>query len=180
LHDVLPANPLDTGAFRRLMGQFATGVCVVATSAPDEARDESAGEALAGITVNSFVSVSLDPLLVCWSLGNDSSQFDLWTKTQDFSISILSQEHAELALRYAVRGSRDLMASDFERTQKGLPVITGALGYLECRQWSLYPAGDHTMVFGEVIGMKQASLDLEEGRGRPLTFFDGEFGRIAD
>jgi flavin reductase (DIM6/NTAB) family NADH-FMN oxidoreductase RutF len=161
---------MDTAAFRRLMGQFATGVCVV--SANDRAS-QSGGD-IAGITVNSFVSVSLEPLLVCWSLGNDSSQFALWTETENFAISILAQDQADLARRYATRGSRDLDPRDFERTTHGLPVIAGALGYLECRQWSIYPAGDHTMVLGEVIGMHQAPC------GRPLTFYGGAFGRIAD
>lgn len=170
MHDVLPADPLDTGAFRQLMGQFATGVCVVSTTV----QCGGGGEELAGITVNSFVSISLDPLLVCWSLGNDSSQFEVWSEAQRFAISILAHDQGDLALRYAVRGSRDLKDDDFEQSRLGNPVISGALGYLECRQWSLYPAGDHTMVLGEVIGMRQAS------QGRPLVFYGGEFGQIAD
>ncbi|MEL6539834.1 MAG: flavin reductase family protein [Pseudomonadota bacterium] len=170
MHDVLPADPLDTGAFRQLMGQFATGVCVVSTTLPRA----GGGEELAGITVNSFVSISLDPLLVCWSLGNDSSQFEVWSEAQRFAISILGQDQGDLALRYAVRGSRELNDDDFEQSRYGNPVISGALGYLECRQWSLYPAGDHTMVLGEVIGMHQAS------HGRPLVFYGGEFGQIAN
>jgi flavin reductase (DIM6/NTAB) family NADH-FMN oxidoreductase RutF len=152
------------------MGQFATGVCVV--SAPDP--DQSGGAGIAGITINSFVSVSLEPVLVCWSLGNDSSQFELWTKVQDFAISILAQDQSGIGRRYATRGSRDLDPGDFERSAGGLPVIAGALGFLECRQWSLYPAGDHTMILGEVTGMNQAPS------GRPLTFYGGAFGRIAD
>lgn len=166
MHDVRTADPLDTAAFRRLMGQFATGVCVVSASTPD-------GE-IAGITVNSFVSVSLDPLLVAWSLGNTSSQFEMWATVPEFAISILANDQADLARRYAARGSRELEQSDFARTQKGLPVIAGSLGYLECRQWSLYPAGDHTMVFGEVVAMRQAD------EGRPLAFYAGAFGEIAE
>ncbi|NQX93702.1 MAG: flavin reductase family protein [Erythrobacter sp.] len=170
MHDVLPPQILDTAAFRRLMGQFATGVCVVSVNAPDD----GAGDTMAGITVNSFVSVSLEPRLVCWSLGNASSQFELWTEAPEFAISILAEDQKDLARRYAVRGSRELNPHDFVRTDRGLPIIDGALGYLECRQWSLYPAGDHTMVFGEVTGMHQATV------GRPLTFYAGAFGQIVD
>lgn len=166
MHDVRTADPLDTATFRRLMGQFATGVCVVSVSTPE-------GE-IAGITVNSFVSVSLDPLLVAWSLGNASSQFELWTTAPEFAISILADDQADLARRYATRGSRELDQTDFAHTPRGVPVIAGSLGYLECRQWSLYPAGDHTMVFGEVVAMHQA------GEGRPLAFYAGAFGQIAE
>ena len=94
MHDVRTADPLDTAAFRRLMGQFATGVCVVSAGT-------SEGK-IAGITVNSFVSVSLDPLLVAWSLGNASSQFELWTTAPQFAISILAEEQGELARRLVV------------------------------------------------------------------------------
>jgi flavin reductase (DIM6/NTAB) family NADH-FMN oxidoreductase RutF len=166
LRQALPADPLDTTEFRRLMGQFATGVCVVSTAGRH-------GD-LAGITVNSLVSVSLDPLLVCWGLQNGSSQFELWSRAENFAVSILGEGQAGLARRYAARGSSELDPRDFIRTQRGLPVIAGALAHLECRQWSLYPAGDHTMVFGEVIGMAQAP------QGRPLGYFGGDFCRIAD
>ena len=166
MHDVLPADPIDAAAFRRLMSQFATGVCVVSARSPD-------GE-LAGITVNSFVSVSLNPLLVSWSLQNTSSQFDLWSKAPEFAVSILAEDQQELARRYATRGSSALVQQDFVDTGRGLPVIEGALGFLECRQWSLYLAGDHTVVFGEVLGLEQGSV------GKPLGFFGGAFCTIAD
>ncbi len=166
MHDVLPANPVETAAFRKLMSQFATGVCVVSACDADGLH--------CGITVNSLVSVSLEPLLVCWSVQNSASQFDLWTQASNFAVSILGENQRDIAMRYASRGSSGLRDVDFEQSPGGLPVIAGAMGYFECRQWSLYPAGDHTMIFGEVMGIDQAS------DARPLGFFGGEFCRIAD
>ena len=52
--------PLDARAFRRALGQFATGVTVITTREADS-------PAPVGITVNSFASVSLDPPLILWS-----------------------------------------------------------------------------------------------------------------
>jgi len=168
LHNVPPTDLLDAASFRSLMSQFTTGVCVVSTLRKEA---ESTNE-IAGITVNSLVSVSLDPLLVCWSLQNQSSQFDLWSGATDFTISILAEGQAELAKRYAARGSSALDAGDYVTSPGGLPVIKGALGFIECRQWSLYQAGDHTMVFGEVIGLSKAP------DAKPLGFFRGDFCRI--
>ena len=165
MHDVKPQLPVEPADFRKLMSQFATGVCVVSTLS--EAGDPS------GITVNSLVSVSLEPMLVCWSLQNDSSQFALWSEAKDFAISILSEDQADVALRYAARGDTAREDDDFVQSGAGLPVIREALAYIECRQWSLYPAGDHTMVFGQVTGTQQAP------GGKPLGFFGGEFCRIA-
>ncbi|MEO0464035.1 MAG: flavin reductase family protein [Pseudomonadota bacterium] len=166
MHDVLPADPVEPAAFRKLMGQFATGVCVVA--AP------RGGGGVSGITVNSFVSVSLDPMLVCWSIQNQSSQFDFWAQAPGFTISILNEDQGSLARRYAARGDTESSDDDFIQSASGLPVVSDAIGHLECRQWSLYPVGDHTMVFGEVVGM--SAVD----GGRPLGFFGGAFCRISD
>ncbi|HRN05271.1 MAG TPA: flavin reductase family protein [Ottowia sp.] len=53
-------NPVFTHrALRNKLGQFPTGVCVVTARAP--------GGAPIGLTINSFVPVSLEPPLVSWT-----------------------------------------------------------------------------------------------------------------
>lgn len=169
---------VDAAAFRSLMGQFATGVCVVSAAGPD-------GEAL-GITVNSFVSVSLDPMLVSWSLHNSASQFDVWAGAGAYSISILAADQQETALRYASRKGIERVPADFASGPSGVPHIAGALGYLECRPWKNYPAGDHTLILGEVSGLYRAGHEDIAGAGmggaggRPLLFFGSAFRQIGD
>ena len=92
-HQTLAPNATD---FRQLMGLFTTGVCVVSV--------ETSDQNLAAMTINSFVSVSLDPMLVCWSLQNSASQFDLFAKADRFAFSILGSTQADIAQRYAARG----------------------------------------------------------------------------
>lgn len=156
-------------SFRELMGQFATGVCIV--SVPEPAADPADGPA--GMTVNSLVSISLEPMLIAWAIQNASSQFARYTEAAHFTVSILAEDQHRLARRYAARGNAERDLADFARSEAGLPVIAGALGYLECRRWSLYPAGDHTLIFGEVTGIARARP------AAPLGFFGGEFCRIA-
>lgn len=154
--------------FRQLMGLFATGVCVVAL-------EYGEGE-IAAMTVNSFVSVSLDPRLICWSLQNTATQFDLFAQAEKFSISILAEHQEMLARRYAARGGALLEASDFTKSELNLPIIPDALGHLECRKWSEFAAGDHTMLFGEVVKLNCAE---ETGDAlQPLGFFNGQFCAI--
>ncbi len=148
------------------MGLFSTGVCIVSRARADGAPS--------GITANSFVSVSLNPMLVCWSIQNTSSQFEAFAKAEDFAISILNQDQQHLAQRYASRGDALMKPDDFSWTESGLPVIADAIGHIECRHWSSYPAGDHTMIFGEVSAL-EARNDL-----RPLGFYAGRFCRIED
>lgn len=159
------AKPVDANAFRQTMGLFPTGVMVVsAMSDTGEPR---------GFTANSLVSVSLDPMLICWSIQNASSQFSLYSEAQEFAVSLLSAEQHGIASRYASRGASDQSAQDFVMSENGLPIIANALASLECRQWSLVPAGDHTMIFGEVTAV-QANQDEA-----PLGFFKGAFCQIA-
>lgn len=173
MHDIQPAKPASTDEvqreFRRAMGLFTTGVCVI--SIPEGEQGVSA------MTVNSFVSVSLDPMLVCWSIQNGASQFGLYSDAKRFAVSILAEDHAELALRYAARGDTLLSAGDFVKSKGGLPVIDGALCYFECERWSEFVAGDHTMIFGRVTGMSMSEGNT--AARAPLGFFNGEFCSIG-
>lgn len=152
------------------MGQFATGVCVVAV--------EIEQGSIAAMTINSFVSVSLEPTLVCWSLHNSSSQYDLFAKAERFTISILAKGQGELALRFAARGDTQIQANDFVTSTGGLPFVAGSIGYFECKNWNAVPAGDHTMLLGEVTGMSQPGEQGDQSAS-PLAFFQGQFCSIA-
>ncbi len=52
------APAADVAAFRRAVGRFATGVCVVTAVEPGARTLDHA------MTANAFTSVSIDPLLV--------------------------------------------------------------------------------------------------------------------
>lgn len=176
-----PDNPRSHAAFRRAMGLFATGVCVVAFA---RTREEEGGEAsderdppLSGMTINSLVSVSLEPMLVCWSLQNSASQYDEYLAADAFTISILAEGQQALARRYAARGDTTLNLSDFTWTPAGLPAVKHALAVLECRRHAAFPAGDHTLILGEVTGIDDSGAH-EAGR-RALAFFDGHFMGIG-
>jgi len=164
-HTETPAHAATRAVFRQLMGLYTTGVCIVAVPRP--------GGGTAAMTVNSFVSVSLDPMLVCWSLQNASSQFDIYADTDRFTVSILSAEQGDLARRYAARGDSQMDEADFGTSKQGLPVVTGALGHIECRRWSEFPAGDHLMILGEVMGM--SAVEDIKPHPAPLGFFNGQF-----
>lgn len=160
-----PESQPQAHAFRQLMGQFATGVAVIAI------RSERA--AVSAMTVNSLVSLSLDPMLVSWNLQNSSSQFAAYAGAERFTVSILAEAQQALARRYAARGDSALMPEDFTMLDDGLPVIRGALGHLACRKFAVHGAGDHTLILGHVTQMEQSAAG-----GRPLVFFGGRFSAI--
>ncbi|UAB78756.1 flavin reductase family protein [Erythrobacter sp. SCSIO 43205] len=161
--DTQPSSSPDPATFRSLMGHFPTGVCVVALDAPDGS--------VAAMTINSFVSVSLEPLLVCWSLHNSSGRFDLFSKAQRFSISVLAQGQHEKAITYASRADYAVRDGDFARSASGLPVIQGAIAHFECSAHAQHPAGDHTMLVGEVTGLSELPAEDDQA----LAFYKGIF-----
>lgn len=167
LSDV-PTTDLNTSAptsaqFRKAMGLFPTGVCIVAL-------ENDAGE-VAAMTINSFVSVSLEPLLVCWSLHNSSGRFDVFTRAKRFSINILAADQQEHALAYASRAQITVREGDFENGAQGIPVVKAALASFECHSFASHLAGDHTMILGEVIGLRERADD----GAKSLGFRGGDF-----
>lgn len=173
MRDVQPLETPGSGAtpaeFRQMMGLFTTGVCVVSVPVGTNG--------VAAMTVNSFVSVSLDPMLISWSLQKASSQFGIYSAAEFFAVSFLSQDQGDLARRYAARGDSQLSVDDFTISQNGLPVIEGAMGYVECRRWSEFPAGDHLMLLGEVMGL--SANENPHTLPSPLAFFNGDFCSIG-
>ncbi|MGE0045855.1 MAG: flavin reductase family protein, partial [Hyphomonadaceae bacterium] len=75
--------------YRAALGAYATGVAVV--TAGTEA------EGFAGITINSFASVSLKPRLILWSLGDQSERYDQFAATERFGVSFLGADQKETA-----------------------------------------------------------------------------------
>lgn len=150
-------------AFRRALGAFPTGVALVA------ARGE--GGKAGVITVNSFTSVSLDPPLVLWCLGDASDRYSLFAKAQRFGVTICSADQAALAARFAGRDRDDAMLSEVQ-TLHDCPVVRGGLVRFACETDARHHAGDHLIIIGRVIAM-------ETDDGDALTYFRGRFGAAS-
>src|SRR5215207_9176168 len=82
----------DSRGFRQCLGQYATGVTVITTKVGDQ---------LAGVTVNSFASVSLDPPLILWSIGRESRSFPAFERASSFVINVLSAAQIDLSKRFS-------------------------------------------------------------------------------
>jgi flavin reductase (DIM6/NTAB) family NADH-FMN oxidoreductase RutF len=147
--------------YRRALGAFPTGVAVV--TAPD-----GQGGA-AGLTVNSFTSVSLDPPLVAWSLGAASDRGVFFREAERFVLNILGADDAALAAELARRGQYKV---DPARLAGDPPGIASALSRLTCRTHRHVTLGDHILIVGEVTA-------FEAGDGDALTYFRGRYGRAV-
>ncbi|WP_417522417.1 flavin reductase [Marinovum sp.] len=155
---------IDARAFRKCLGQFATGVTVITTEVDGKRY---------GVTANSFASVSIDPPLILWSIGRNSRSFDAFTKTDNFAIHILASDQIDISQRFSSSVADKFEGLDAPGGVAGSPILNGALGVLQCVVHELIDAGDHVILVGRV-------QQLEQAEGEPLVFAQGRYGLAVD
>lgn len=151
--------------FRAALGRFASGVTVVTT------RDKNDG--LHGITVSAFCSVSLNPPLILVCIDNRSSSLEHLAEGCHFAVNILSEEQQHLSQKFASKDPNRFAGISLKESQTArLPLLDQAIAHLECRAVYNYPAGDHTIIVGEVEAM--AVTD-----DNPLLYCRGGYQKLA-
>ena len=157
--EITDPESFDVADYRRALGGFATGVCVVTAKTPGGAY---------GITVNSFTSVSLRPPLVLWCLDDRSDRYQAFAEADRYAIHVLPVEDREMSDRFAWGACR-LTDDEFESDAPEPPRLRNALVRLDCRAHSRTTMGDHLVIVGEVIG-------FEHRTGAALTYYRGKYG----
>lgn len=151
---------MDPRTFRDIAGRFATGVTVITTI-------DSSGNPV-GMTVNSFTSLSLDPLLVLFNIDKKATLYDEFMKTESFGVNILCREQEELSNHFSKRGIDRFDGVTYTQDVTGAPILNGVLAYIDCTVTKRFEGGDHTIVLGEVQGGQW--YDKE-----PLLFYGGKY-----
>jgi len=129
--------------FKEAMSNYPTGVNVV--TAVDGNHEPF------GLTVNSFASVSLEPLLILWSIDNNVSTYDKFMKTDTFAVNILAENQAEIASLFAGSKEDRFANCEWGYSEHHLPIISGAMASLQCNVFNKVEAGDHIILIGEVF-----------------------------
>ena len=141
----------DRGADQReLFRRWPTGVSVVVAEA---------GRRRAGLTVNSLVSLSLDPPLIGISLALSASLYEVLREAGDWSVSMLGADQADVAQHFALSIPPLILWDGVAVREDDPRLLDGAVGWLHARTVAEVPAGDHTVFIGEVVS-------LEQGPGR--------------
>jgi len=145
---------------REALGRFATGVALV-TAAVDGKP--------AGLIVNSFASVSLEPPLVSFCPSRSSLTWSRMRRTGRFAVNVLGRRHEGFARRATPAGADRFAGVHWKFGRGGVPVLTDALAALECDIVAEHPAGDHWIVVGRVEHLRSSTGT------DPLVFFDSAF-----
>lgn len=148
---------MDDRLFRDAMGKFATGITIVSTDYNDE---------VLGMTVNAFMSVSIEPKLIAISIDEKASMYDKLQETKKFGLSILAEDQKEISMIFAKQMTKD-REIPFTRLD-GIPVVKGSIATLSCHVKDTAKAGDHMILIAEVT---ELTVDEKE----PVLFFGGKY-----
>ena len=151
--------------FKQALGNYPTGVTVV--TALDENNKPM------GLTVNSFASVSLDPLLILWSIDKRVSTYDKFLKTDKFAVNILASDQNDLCTLFSSRVEDRFSQCKWEESELQLPVLEDTLAVLQCKTFKQVEAGDHMILIGEV-------LDIQNSDKEPLLYHKRTLGGIPE
>ncbi len=138
---------IEIDFFRQVMGQFTTGVTVVTTRSH---------EGLAGLTVNSFTSVSLDPPLVLICVDLRSTALPFIRDSGNFAVNILTSEQETLSRCFATTSEERYVHfcyASYQIAATGSPILDGALAFIDCKIVAEYPGGDHVIFLSQVVAM---------------------------
>ena len=157
---------ITTDLYRQVMGNWGTGVTIVTT------KDQN-GQPY-GLTVSSFTSVSMDPILVLVCLDDRLSGLQFFKESMNFGVSILSEAQQEVSRLFAKKDTLRPPELYFNG-ETGIPLIRDSLVTLECETMEVYPGGDHSIFLGKV---QAAELHGAMQGTKPLLYFRGKYERL--
>src|SRR4029453_2078425 len=156
---------IDGREFRNTLRHFGRGVVIVTgmlNGVP------------AGLSAQSFSSLSLDPPLVLLCPARTSTSWPKLRESGKFCINILAEDQQPICDVFAKTGIDKFTALKWRPGITGSPVIDGVLAYIDCDLHAEHDGGDHTIVVGRVVDI--AILDRSRG---PLLFFRGGYGKFG-
>ncbi|GGN14628.1 flavin reductase family protein [Streptomyces fuscichromogenes] len=158
--------PVDQTEFRRVLGNFATGVTVI--TAPAAEGEPSP----AGFACQSFSSLSLDPPLVCFMVGRTSATWPRIARAGVFCVNVLGAHQGQLCRGFAVSGADKFAGVGYDAAPvSGSPRLTGAAAWADCTIHAVHTGGDHLIVVGRVDALGASAADDVA----PLLFHKGRF-----
>ena len=156
---------IDPATYRQVLGSYPTGVCAITATGADGTH--------AALVVGSFTSVSLDPPLVGFLPGKDSSSWPLIEAAGHFCVNVLASDQMDICRQLAAKGPDKFAGLDVALSDHGHPVIAGSIARIDCALHAVLDAGDHWFVLGKVLGLETVRDD------DPMLFYRGRYGGFA-
>lgn len=154
---------MGPGTYRKVVGRFATGVAIVTTRLGDVDH---------AMTVNSFTSVSLEPLLVLFCAEKVARFHDAVLEAGVWGVSVLPASMEDASRFFAHRGrplNGQVARWEHHRGESGVALFDGSIATVEVATTAVHDGGDHSIVVGEVTGL---GIPAE---GAPLLYHEGHY-----
>jgi 3-hydroxy-9,10-secoandrosta-1,3,5(10)-triene-9,17-dione monooxygenase reductase component len=148
---------IDSAQFRRTLGNFASGVCIV-TAVNDQTP--------VGFTCQSFSSLSLDPPLILFCPAKASTTWPEIRESGNFCVNVLAHDQMDYSNLFAGSAPDRFEGVSWEPATNGAPRLLGVVAYIDCRLDAVYDGGDHHIAVGRVL-----DLDVVDPEADPLLYF---------
>ena len=143
-----------------MLGNLPTGVVIVSGV-------DISGEPL-GVTIGSFVSISLDPPLVGFFQGLNSKTWPAIAASGSFCANVLAQDQSELCWRFAKESESRFDGVQWKPAASGAPKIAGSIAHIDCAIESSSQVGDHLFIVGRVQNLEAPATSKSA-----MIFFKG-------
>ena len=150
---------MNISTYKKVLSKYATGITIV--------TKKNKNDFITGITVNSFVSISLKPAYISWSLDKTTSSFKKFNNLKFFNIYILSSKQTNVS---------NYFSSKNEIKKKSVIVrnlFKYHLAELNCKTIKKINIGDHLFFIGKVLNVK---LKKEN---KPLIYFASKYKKLS-
>ena len=154
---------LDPKAFRRALGNFATGVTIITAVGAN-------GEKV-GVTASSFNSLSMDPPLILWSSMKEARSCEIFETATHFAVNILASDQMDMSNHFARQQEDKFAGIEWEKGIGGAPLFSNCAGRFQCETYNKLDGGDHWIFVGKVVAFD------DFGRS-PLCFHQGSYATV--
>ena len=155
----------DLKDFRRALGNFATGVTIITTRAPDGSN--------IGVTASSFNSLSMNPPLVLWSSIKESPSCKIFETASHFAVNILASDQVDMSNHFARQQEDKFEGIEWEAGIGGVPLFPNCAGRFQCESYDKLNGGDHWIFLGRVLA-------FDDYDRAPLCFHQGSYSTVHD
>jgi len=152
---------LNQEKYREILACYPTGISLITGMNEDNEP--------IGIVVGSFTSISLDPPLVGFFIGKQSTSWPKIDHGKGFCVSFITEELSS-GLEHFLSNKEDRFAQlKLSQSPGGIPVVDGAAAWIECEKLESIEIGDHLLVTGKPVA---ASIPRDHA---PLVFHSRKF-----
>ncbi len=156
----IPDGSDPTVYFRHVMSAIPTSVVAVGGRADSDP---------VAMIIGSFVSVSLEPMLVGFFVGRGSHRWELLRRSDRFCVNVLSDAQAWISRQLAEHGEPNFDGIDWSPSPGGAIALAGAVAQFDVTPVGLHEAGDHDLVLCRVDRLREPTGT------NPLVYHDGQY-----